>query len=204
MADLVLASASRWRRDMLEAAGVAFDVVPADVDEATLRAQHLLANPAVNSTDRAVDIARMLATAKAEDVSRRHPHALVIGADQVLALEGDLFSKPDSVASARRDLLGLRGRTHTLHSAVALAQGGKIDWSHVATAALTMRPFSDEYLERYLERCGSAVHSSVGAYQIEGPGIGLFERVEGDYFTIIGLPLLPLLAELRRRGSLPT
>jgi septum formation protein len=187
---------------MLDAAGIACDVVPADIDEAALRRQHLLARP--GSGDTAGDIARMLAKAKAEDVSRRHPQAVVIGADQVLALEGDLFSKPDSAASARRDLLRLRGRTHTLHSAVALARGGKTDWSHVATASLTMRAFSDQYLDRYLERCGPAVQTSVGAYQIEGPGIGLFERVEGDYFTIIGLPLLPLLAELRRRGIVLT
>lgn len=200
MADLVLASASRSRRDMLDAAGVAFEVVPADVDEPALRAQHLKTAPAAGPGD----IARMLAEAKAAAVSARRPEALVIGADQVLVLDGDLFSKPDSAAAARRDLLRLRGRSHRLHSAVALAQGGKIDWTHGAAATLTMRAFSDNYLDGYLRRCGPEVLASVGAYQIEGPGIGLFERVEGDYFTILGLPLLPLLAELRRRGVLPT
>lgn len=199
MVDLVLASASRSRRDMLDAAGVAFEVVPADVDEPALRAQHLKTDPAAGPGD----IARMLAEAKAVAVSTRRPEALVIGADQVLALDGDLFSKPGSEAAARRDLLRLRGRSHGLHSAVALAQGGKIDWTHGAAATLTMRAFSDDYLDGYLRRCGPEVLASVGAYQIEGPGIGLFERVEGDYFTILGLPLLPLLAELRRRGVLP-
>jgi septum formation protein len=148
-------------------------------------------------------IARKLAAAKAEAVSRRRPDALVIGADQVLAFEGEILNKPGEISAARTQLQQLRGKTHHQHSGVALAQGGKILWSHCEQATLTMRRFSDAFLDRYLAEAGTSLCGIVGAYEIEGRGIQLFERVEGDHFTIIGLPLLPLLAELRSRGALP-
>jgi septum formation protein len=195
---LILASASPYRRRMLESAGVAFRVVPADVDEASLKRR--LAGKA----QPAAAVADALARAKAESVSTRHPDAVVIGADQVLALEGELFDKPGDLAAARAQLERLRGRTHRLISAVALAQGGEILWTHVGEAVLSMREFSPAFLDRYLAHAGADLHRIVGAYEIEGLGIQLFERVEGDHFTIIGLPLLPLLTELRSRGVIAT
>lgn len=195
---LVLASASPFRRRMLEAAGIAFEVVPADIDEDAIKHRLLAA-----STTPAA-IAGELACAKAEAVSHQRREALVIGSDQVLALGDELFSKPASVAHAREQLLRLRGKSHCLHSAVALASGGKAVWNHVQTATLVMRAFSDAFLADYLERAGDRVRHTVGAYEIEGPGIQLFERVDGDTFTIIGLPLLALLAELRARGASAT
>jgi septum formation protein len=192
---LILASASTYRRRLLENAGLSFRVVPADVDEASLKRRL-----AVGKAQPAAVVADALARAKAEAVSTRHPDAVVIGADQVLALDGELFDKPGNVAEARVQLERLRGRTHHLISAVALAQGGEIVWTHVGEAVLTMREFSPAFLDRYLAHAGADLHRIVGAYEIEGPGIQLFERVEGDHFTIIGLPLVPLLAELRSRG----
>ena len=145
-------------------------------------------------------IAAALAAAKAEAVSARLPDALVIGADQVLALGQDLFSKPAGTSEAREQLLRLRGKSHQLHTAASLATGGKVVWTHVEIATLAMRPFSDAFLADYLRAAGDRVCHTVGAYEIEGLGIQLFERIEGSLFTIIGLPLLPLLAELRARG----
>jgi septum formation protein len=185
---------------MLEAAGVAFIVDPANLDERALRESE----QADGKADDPAGIAAMLAAAKAQAVSHRRSDALVIGADQILALDCEVFEKPQDVAAARSHLMKLRGRTHRLHSAVALAQGGKVMWSHRETAALTMRPFSDAFIDQYFRRAGSVVCESVGAYQLEGLGIQLFERIDGDYFTILGLPLLPLLAELRRRGLVST
>jgi len=193
---LVLASASPFRRRMLEAAGLSFEVAPADVDEAALK-RDLLGSGSTPST-----VAGALAAAKAEAVSARLPDALVIGADQVLALGPDLFSKPVGTPAAREQLLRLRGKSHQLHTAACLATGGKAVWTHVEIATLTMRPFSDAFLADYLRVAGDRVCHTVGAYEIEGLGIQLFERVEGDTFTIIGLPLLPLLAELRARGAI--
>lgn len=195
---IVLASASRARREMLAAAGVAFTVVPADVDEPALRAE--LARSGEGTDARA--IAAALARAKAENVSRRHGEALVIGADQVLALGEELLTKPKDADDARATLLKLRGQTHELHSAVAFAEAGSIVWSNLATARLTMRAFSEAFLEEYLVRAGDRIGLSVGAYELEGLGLQLFERVDGDYFTILGLPLLPVLAELRAREFL--
>jgi nucleoside triphosphate pyrophosphatase len=194
---LVLASASPFRRRMLEAAGLSFEVAAADVDESALKRDLLRCGsmPAA--------IAEALAAAKAESISARLPEALVIGADQVLALGQELFSKPASPSEAREQLLRLRGKSHQLHTAVCLADGGKAVWNHVETATLAMRPFSDAFLADYLRGAGDRVCHTVGAYEIEGPGIQLFERIEGSTFTIIGLPLLPLLAELRTRGALP-
>jgi septum formation protein len=193
---LVLASASPFRRRMLQAVGLSFEVVPAEVDEADLK-RDLLRSGLPPS-----DIGEALAVAKAEAVSVRLPEALVIGADQVLALGQDLFNKATSLSEAREQLLRLRGKSHHLHTAVALAIGGKAVWSRVETATLAMRPFSETFLAGYLAEVGDRVCHTVGAYEIEGPGIQLFERIDGDTFTIIGLPLLPLLAELRARGAI--
>jgi septum formation protein len=183
---------------MLEAAGVQFEAVVADVDEGAIKRQLVSVTP--RSSPGAV--AQTLARAKAEAVGRRHPHALIIGADQVLALGEELFDKPRDMAQARAQLERLRGRTHTLHSAAVLALNGKVAWTCVEQATLTMRAFSLEFLDAYLAHTGEAACRTVGAYEIEGAGIQLFERVEGDHFTIIGLPLLPLLAELRSRGAI--
>jgi septum formation protein len=193
---LVLASASPFRRRMLEAAGLSFEVAPADVDEAAIK-RDLLRSGSMPSA-----IAEALAVAKAEAVSARLPEALVVGADQVLALGQELFSKPASTSDAREQLLRLRGKSHHLLTAAALALGGKAVWKHVGFAILVMRPFSDAFLADYLAKAGDRVRHTVGAYEIEGPGIQLFERIDGDTFTIIGLPLLPLLAELRARGAI--
>jgi nucleoside triphosphate pyrophosphatase len=191
---IVLASASRARRALLAAAGVAFTVEPADVDEPAIRKDLLGAS--------AVAIAKALARAKAESVSAHHRDSLVIGADQVLAFGPELLSKPKDEAEARATLHKLKGHTHELHSAVAFAEGGNVVWEHVGTARLTMRAFSDAFLEDYLVRAADRLGQSVGAYELEGPGVQLFERIEGDYFTILGLPLLPVLGELRARGVL--
>lgn len=195
---IVLASASRARREMLAAAGVAFTVEPADIDEAAVR--HKLRESGAETMP--AHIAEMLARAKAEDVGANHADSLVIGADQVLAFERELLAKPADAADARATLLKLRGRTHELHSAVAFAEGGAIVWTHAATARLTMRSFSDAFLDDYLLRAGDRIGQSVGAYELEGLGVQLFGTIEGDYFTILGMPLLPVLAELRARGIL--
>ena len=195
---LILASASPFRRRMLEAAGLSFRAVAADLDEGTLKREMLQANAMPPA------IAEALARAKAEAVGIRFSEGLVIGCDQVLALGGELFSKPAGRTEARVQLQQLRGKSHRLHSAVVLATGGKIVWSHVDIATLVMRAFSDDFLIRYLDEAGDRVCHTVGAYEIEGLGIQLFDRIEGDYFGIIGLPLLPLLAELRARRAVPT
>ena len=193
---LVLASASPFRRRMLEQAGLAFEVAAADVDEGAIK--HAL----LRAGSKPAAIAQALAVAKAEAVSARRPEALTIGADQVLSLGGELLNKPASLAEARGQLLRLRGRSHHLLTAAALATGGKAVWQHVEGASLQMRAFSDACLATYLRRMGDRVLATVGAYEIEGLGAQLFERIEGDTFTIIGLPLLPLLAELRSRGAI--
>lgn len=194
--ELVLASGSSSRRHMLESAGLTFRVLPADVDEAALK-KGLLAQSRRPGPG---EIAETLARAKSEAVSRRMPDAVVIGADQVLALDEELFDKPADLAAARAQLLRLCGRTHRLSTAVAVALDGRSVWQCTEAATLTLRSFSPAALDRYLAVAGDRVTRSVGAYEIEGPAIQLFERIEGDYFTILGLPLLPLLAELRTRG----
>jgi septum formation protein len=194
--EIVLASGSRARREMLAAAGVPFTVQAADVDEPAIRARMLKQD--ANAEPKRIAVA--LAAAKAEDVSGKIGGSLIIGADQVLALGDELLSKAPSVEAARATLRKLRGRTHELHSAVAFAEKGKVTWAHVATARLTMRDFSDAFLDDYLLRAGDRVGQSVGAYELEGVGVQLFDRIEGDYFTILGLPLMPVLAELRVRG----
>ncbi len=195
---LVLASGSATRRAMLEAAGIVFRVYPAQIDEAALRDALFVANECVSHES----VALALAEEKAKTVSAEEQDTLVIGADQVLSFEGRLFEKPRSLDDARAQLIALRGKTHALHAAVALAADGKVVWQNVQTAHLTFRNFSEAALEAYLARAEDAVLTSVGAYQIEGPAVQLFETIEGDHTTILGLPLLPLLKELRRREVL--
>lgn len=189
---LVLASASAVRSDLLRRAGVTFDVLGSGVDEAPLKAAWLAEgkNPC--------RIAAGLAEAKARAVAARVP-AWVIGADQTSEFEGRLGDKPASLDEARARLLAMRGRTHKLHSAVHLTDGDG-SWSVTSTAVMHMRAFSDAWLDGYLERMGSAALESVGAYQLEAEGVQLFDRIDGDYFAILGLPLLPLLGALRRFG----
>jgi septum formation protein len=198
VSQIILASTSRARREMLAAAGVAFTVEAADVDEPAIRKTLLAAKSAATPPQ----IADALARAKAEDVSQRHKGSLVIGGDQVLALGTELLTKAKDEAAARATLKKLRGMTHELHSTVALAVDGRVLWTHTGTARLKMRDFSDAFLEEYLTRAGDRIGQSVGAYELEGLGVQLFDKIEGDYFTILGLPLLPLLAELRAHGMI--
>jgi septum formation protein len=193
---LILASASPFRRAMLENAGVAVDAVPAELDERTLE------EPLKDSGASPEDVALVLAEAKAVDVSTRRPGALVLGCDQTLSLGDEIFHKPADMEGARRHLLALSGRTHQLNSAAVLARDGKVLWRHVGIASLTMRKLDPAFIGRHLARVGAKVLQSVGAYQVEGEGIQLFDRIEGDHFTIVGLPLLPLLGELRRLGAI--
>jgi septum formation protein len=180
---------------VLEAAGLSFTVEPPGLDEASMRL-------AVSGEQGLGphDVAEVLARAKAEAVSDTATDTYVIGADQILALGDQIVAKPDSMEAARRQLLDLRGRSHALHTAVAVATNGETIWAQTETATLTMRNFSPEFVGRYLAAAGEAVLNSVGAYHVEGVGIQLFETIDGDYFSILGLPLLPLLATLRREG----
>ena len=192
---VILASASKSRARTLEAAGLAFIVEPPGLDEAAMR-------QAIGG-ERSLaphDVAEVLARAKAEAVSDLARKAYVIGGDQVLALGETILAKPDSMEAARRQLLDLRGKRHTLHTAVAVATNGQTIWAETTLATLTMRKLSPEFNGRYLAAAGEEVLSSVGEYQIESLGIQLFEAIEGDYFSILGLPLLPLLDTLRREG----
>jgi septum formation protein len=189
---LVLASKSDVRAKMLAAAGLGIEIRPAHIDERAVEAE-------VKAKD-AMAAARLLARAKAQSVASAVPGRLVLGADQTLALGATRFSKPADRAAAREQLQALRGKTHLLHSALALIRDGAVLFEHADTARLTMRAFSDRFLDDYLDVAGAAATNSVGGYQIEGAGIHLFERVEGDYFTILGLPLLPLLDFLRQEG----
>ncbi|MGB5950111.1 MAG: Maf family protein [Parvibaculum sp.] len=197
MSLLILASASAVRASLLRQAGLDFHVRDSRVDEDAVKKSF-----AGSTDDGDTDaLALRLAEEKALAVSRAEPGALVIGADQIMSCETRRFDKPRDMIEARANLLFLRGRTHTLHSAVVLALDGDVVWGHSARADLAMRDFSDGFLDWYLKTLGEKVKTSVGCYQLEGPGIQLFERIEGDYFTILGLPLLPLLAELRERGA---
>ena len=195
--DVVLASETESRRKLLTAAGLAFRIVEPDVDAAAIH-DALKDN---GETDPG-DVAELLARAKAHEVSARFPGALVIGAEQALSLNGKLLDKPKDPDAARDTLFALRGKTHQLHSAVALAEGGQVTWTYLETAHLTMRPFSSQFLGRYLAAAGGQAHQSVGAYQLDGLGIQLFDRIEGDYFAILGLPLLLLCARLRENRIL--
>ena len=191
---LVLASKSAARRALLQAAGIPVDIAPADIDERAVEARAGLND--------AEAVAVLLAREKARAVAAKHPDRMVIGADQTLALGARRFSKAADRAGAHEQIAALRGKTHTLHSAVAVVAAGAIVFEHVDAAHLTMRAFSDGFLDAYLDAVGGAATASVGGYQLEGLGLQLFERIDGDHFTVLGLPLLPLLDWLRRSGHL--
>jgi septum formation protein len=193
---LILASGSAIRAQVLRAAGLAFTVVRPPVDEEAIKASLRAEGLSVR------DQADALAEAKALSVARMRP-GFVIGADQMLACEGEAFDKPQSLAEARESLLRLRGKVHHLVGAIVLAKDGEIIWRHLETPKLSMRPFSEAFLDAYLDQVGEAACHSVGAYQLEGLGAQLFSRIEGDYFSILGMPLLPLLAILREHRVVP-
>ncbi len=194
---LVLASASPSRQALLTAAAVPFAAEPAAVDESKVK-RALRAEGAA-----AAQVAETLAELKAQRVCRRHPGALVLGADQMLDCDGGWLDKPADREQARAQLLSLAGRSHRLSSAQVLVRDGTRLWHHLEAATLTMRPFDAAFVDRYLDAVGDAALTSVGGYQIEGMGIQLFSRIEGDYFAILGLPLLPLLQNLREHGVVP-
>ncbi|MBC2883955.1 Maf-like protein [Ochrobactrum sp. CM-21-5] len=189
---LILASKSPFRSALLKNAGIEFSTASADIDERAVEA------PLYETGATPEDVAQVLAEAKAIDVSSRNPGAVVIGCDQTLSLGDEIFHKPADMEAARRQLLRFSGETHQLNSAVVLVRDGETLWRHVSVARMTMRDLEPGFVGRYLGRVGDIALSSVGAYQVEGPGIQLFEKIDGDYFTIVGLPLLPLLAELRK------
>lgn len=195
---LVLASGSKIRAELLKNAGLTIDIDPAGVDERAVEA------PLLEAGFPPEDLASVLAEAKANDVSRRRPGDLVIGADQILAFECERRTKPEDMEAARRQLLAFSGKTHELLSAVVISKDGEAIWRHVSTARLTMRELSPAFVGHYLAAAGDVVLSSVGAYQLEGPGVQLFEKIDGDYFTILGLPMLPLLGQLRTLGVIET
>jgi septum formation protein len=193
-APLVLASGSEIRRKVMEATGIPFEIRPASLDERAVEA----ASPRKDASA----VAMLLAHEKALQVAKEISGRLVVGADQVLTLGGRRLDKPADLAAARVQLKALSGRSHELHAGVAVARDGKVLFEHVDVARLTMRPLSDAFLDRYFDSVGPAIINSVGVYQLEALGVHLFERIEGDYFTVLGLPLLPLLAYLRAEGSL--
>ncbi|MBB2696032.1 MULTISPECIES: Maf-like protein [Rhizobium] len=193
---IILASSSPFRRMLMENAGLSFEAHAATIDERALEAPLEKAG----ATPDAVALA--LARAKAEDVSRRFSNSLVIGSDQTMSLGDRVFHKPRDMADAASHLHALSGKTHRLNSAVAIVNDGVVLWEHLAHAQLTMRPLTADFIARHLARVGDRALSSVGAYQLEGQGIQLFEKIEGDYFTILGLPMLPLLKNLRELGAI--
>lgn len=187
MTEIILASGSQARKNMLQAAGVDFKAIPADVDEATL----------IENTQDPEHAATLLAQQKAQHISQQHQNALVIGSDQILECDGDMFCKAPDKSAAIKKLKTLQGRTHTLISAVSIAQNGKILWSHTSTARMTMHALSNDFITRYAEAAGDILTQCVGGYAYEEHGAWLFKKIEGDYFTILGMPLLPLLTYLR-------
>ncbi|WP_213775577.1 Maf family protein [Bradyrhizobium sp. dw_78] len=191
---LILASQSRARQAVLANAGIVFDAIPADIDERRIQLDSRLSRP-----DK---VASLLAREKALAVASRRPGRIVVGADQTLALGDRLFTKPAGRAQAADQLRSLAGANHELYSAIAVACDGRIMFETVAIARMTMRPLTEAEIGAYLDEAGESVTTSVGAYQLEGLGVHLFERIEGDHFTILGLPLLPLLAFLRGEGLL--
>jgi len=193
---LILASASPVRARLLKAAAVDFAVEAAMVDEDAVKRGFRAQGRS------AADCALALAEAKARRISARHPQALVIGADQILVCAMEWFDKPEDLAGARRQLRALRGRTHTLETAVCAVLAGEQLWNFASAPQLTMREFTNTFLDEHLAAEGKAILGSVGAYRLEGQGVQLFERIEGDYFAVLGLPLLPLLGFLRKQGQL--
>ncbi len=191
MTNIILASKSVHRAEILTNAGVTFTTQSADIDERQIEAPLLKAG--LNGDD----IAEILATAKASQVSDANPDAYVIGCDQTLSLEEKLLHKPSDMEAARRRLLALSGKTHELNAAVTIIRNGETVWSHVEVCSVTFRQLEPGFVGRHLAQAGDRVLSSVGAYQIEGVGVQLFEKVNGDFFSIMGLPILPLLAKLR-------
>ena len=191
---LILASQSVARQTLLANAGIAFEAIPAEIDERAIQHASGLSAPG--------EIAALLAREKAISVSLRHLGQFVVGADQTLALDQRLFSKPAGRAQAAVQLRALAGQSHELHSATAVARDGETLFEDVSVARMTMRPLDGAAIRAYLDAAGEAVTTSVGAYQLEGLGVHLFERIEGDHFTILGLPLLPLLRFLRSQGLL--
>lgn len=196
MARLILASKSASRRSLMTGAGLDYEAVTADIDERAVE-EPLLARGAHPDA-----VARGLAEAKALHVSLKHPDAYVIGSDQTLSLGERIFHKPRDMAEAADHIRAFSGKTHHLNCGVAVAYDGKVVWSDVSIARMTMRPISETFLSRYLDLSGEGILQSVGAYQFEGPGVQLFERIDGDYFTILGLPMLTLLSGLRSLGAI--
>ncbi|MGO4437218.1 Maf-like protein [Rhizobium sp. RAF56] len=195
-ASLILASSSPFRRMLMENAGLTFSAIAADIDERAIEA------PLEREGAGPDAVALVLAKAKAKEVSERFPGSLVIGSDQTMSLGSEVFHKPKDRADAANHLSRLSGKTHRLNSAIAFAKDGDILWEHVSHAELTMRDLSAEFIDRHLMRVGERALGSVGAYQLEGEGIQLFSGIDGDYFTILGLPMLPLLQKLRELGMI--
>ena len=193
---LILASSSPFRRMLMENAGLHFQAVAADIDERAIE------TPLEREGAGPDAVALVLAKAKAKEVSDRFPGSLVIGSDQTMSLGTRVFHKPKTMADAENHLRMLSNETHRLNSAIALARNGDIIWEHVSHANLTMRALSDDFIHRHLGRVGEKALSSVGAYQLEGEGIQLFDKIDGGYFTILGLPMLPLLAKLRELDAI--
>jgi septum formation protein len=194
----ILASASEIRAQMLRNAGLAIEVVPARIDEESIRKSLQVENASPHS------IADVLAEAKARKISEKHPAALVIGSDQILELDGQIFSKPETPEEARAQLNAMRGRTHKLLSTAVICQNGQPLWRHTGHVRLTMRDFSPAYLESYLARNWSEIRLTVGCYKLEAEGVRLFSRIEGDYFNVLGLPLIEVLTWLGIRGDIAT
>lgn len=196
MSEIILASGSRHRADILDRAGITFSQVPSLLDERAIEA------PLKEADVLPEDRAEILAEAKAVDVSEHHAGAFVIGCDQILSLDGDVLHKVADMEAARRRLLQLSGKKHMLHSAAVLVRDGETLWRHIEPCEMTMRDLGPAFIGRHLADVGETVLSSVGAYQIEGPGAQLFEKIEGDVFSIMGLPLLPLLSTLRDQRAI--
>ena len=202
MADqpIILASTSKSRQALLHNAGLSFDSIDASIDEDAVKDAFL----GQNDEQDIADVAMILAQAKAMTVSEQHPGSLVIGADQTLIFEGRLYSKPTSLDEAREHLLEFAGKTHVLETAVACARAGGIVWSYREAQFLTLRDFSPQFVGRYMAAIGDDVKSTVGGYKLEGQGIQLFDKIDGNFFTILGLPLLPLLDFLREQNLVDT
>jgi septum formation protein len=191
---IILASNSKIRAELLENTGLSFEIQPANIDEAAIR--EIFRTEEMDPAD----VAEVLAETKATEISKKNPDALVIGCDQILALGDEIFEKPKNRDEAQSALFKLRGKTHTLISAVVLVKNNEVIWRYSENANLKMHEFSPEFLGQYMALCGDKILSSVGAYQLESFGIHLFEEIKGDYFTVLGFPILALLKFLRSKG----